>query len=57
MGYSLSDRAMERGSKVGAQHLYRNLALMPDISSKVDRSHTTLTDLTLDLVAVGEGGF
>ena len=44
-------------SEVGTQHFDRYLALMSYILSKIDGSHTTATEFSLDLVAVGKCGF
>ena len=35
----------------GLQHLQGDLALMLDVVGKVDRSHSALTEFTLDAVA------
>ncbi len=39
------------------QHLQSHLTVELQVLGKVDRRHTPSTDLPLDGVAVGEGGF
>ncbi len=55
----LAEKAIrtECGSEVGTQDFNGYLALMSYILSKIDGSHTTATEFSLDLVAVGQGGF
>ena len=39
----------------GAQHLERDLAVVPQVLRQVDRRHAAGADLAFDPVAVGEG--
>jgi hypothetical protein len=40
-----------------AEYLERDRSVMPKVVREVDRRHTATAELTLDSVAVGEGGF
>ncbi len=44
-------------SEFGAENFDRHLAVVFEIVGEVDRRHAASTDLFLDGVAVGEGGF
>jgi hypothetical protein len=42
----------EDGRKVGPEHLHRNLPVMLEVTSEVHRGHATMTELSLDAVAI-----
>lgn len=44
----------ERRSQLGLEHLERDLPVVPQVNSEVDRSHAALAELSLDVVAVGQ---
>ena len=46
----------EHGGQLGAQHLERDLAVVPQVVREVDGGHAARAELALDAVAVGEGG-
>jgi hypothetical protein len=46
----------ERNGQLGAQHLYRNLAMMPEVLGQIDRGHPSASDLALNAITVCEGG-
>ena len=50
-----SIRADHRG-ELRLEHLDRDLAIVLEVVREVDRRHAALAELSLDLVAVGEGG-
>ena len=43
------------GGELGAKHLERHLAVVPDVVREVDGGHAALPKLTLDAVAAREG--
>ena len=45
----------ERRGELGAQHLERDLAVVPEVVGEVDRGHAAAAELALDRVAAGEG--
>ena len=44
----------DHGGELGAQHLERDLAIVPEVVRQVDRGHPALAQLALDPVAVGQ---
>ena len=48
---------IEGGGQLGPQHLDRDLAMVFEVLGEVDHCHAARTQLTLDSVAVAEGGF
>ena len=46
----------DHGGELGAQHLERDLAVVPEVLGEVDGGHAARAELALDAVAVGEGG-
>ena len=57
-GFDFEEEAFraEDGGQVGAEHLDRDLALVLEIVGQVDGRHTTLAELALEAVAVGQRG-
>ena len=52
-GFDFSEESLctHHCSQLGLQDLERDVAVVLEVFSEVDRSHPTLTDLTLDAVA------
>jgi len=46
----------EHGGELRAQHLDGDLAVVFEVLGQIDGSHAALAELTLDAVAIGEGG-
>ncbi len=46
----------QRGGNLGREHLDGDLAAMALVERQIDRGHTAATELTLDGIAIGEGG-
>ena len=46
----------EDGGKLGLEDLERDLAVVLEVLGEVHRGHAALAELTLDAVAVGQGG-
>ena len=44
----------EQGAQLGAEHLDRHLAAVPQVVGQVDRGHAAVAELAEDGVAVGE---
>jgi hypothetical protein len=44
----------ERGGKLGAENLERDLALVPQVAGEVDGGHATLSQFPLQLVSVSQ---
>src|SRR5262249_2660149 len=58
-GLDLAEEALrpdDRG-EFGAQHFDRYLAVVLEIVGQVDRRHTALTELPLEAIAIGQGGY
>src|SRR6185437_5167945 len=44
------------GGQLGAEHLERDEAVVPDVVSEVDGGHAAVTELSLDLIAFSQRG-
>jgi hypothetical protein len=46
----------QRGGELGAQDLEGDRPIVPEVVGEVDRGHPAASELTLDAVAIGQGG-
>jgi hypothetical protein len=47
----------EARAQLGVEHLDRHEAVVPQVAGEIHRGHAAVTELALDRVAAGQGGF
>jgi hypothetical protein len=56
--FDLAGETLEphRGGKIGPEHLDRDVPMVAEVLGEINRGHATLSEFSLEAVAVGQGG-